>query len=359
MVDNASVAAGEPAVEATVETTAEPSPTGSPADRRALHRARVRRINRAIQAEERRLRSRHPWLARQDAVGLGLWLGSFACMVLVAAGWLGGVLPWWAAIPLMALPLSVLHELEHDLIHDLYFSKRQGLQDLMFLGIFLAKMSMDPWLRRHLHLRHHKESGQPTDIEERLIGLGLPYGPRRLLLTLVPAFAALQLGDLRRDLREARREQGLRGPVIPERGPAGRLAGLVGALFALLPFVVVPAALLGLPGALALLVLYVAPNTLRHASIAFVSSSSHYYGDIEGNDVYEQNQVLDHWSLWPLQLFCCNFGATHILHHYVVRQPFYLRHLVAPAVQDVLLAEGVPHNDLGTFARANRRKHAA
>lgn len=342
-----------------VDLSREPSRAAPLADERAEHRARVRRINRAIQAEERRLRARHPWLARQDAVGLGLWAGSFLAMALVAAGWWSGLLPWWATVPLMALPLSVLHELEHDLIHDLYLSKRPRLQDLMFGGIFLAKMSMDPWLRRSLHLRHHKESGQPTDIEERLIGLGLPYGPRRLLLTLVPAFAALQLGPLRRDLRAARREQDLRGPVIPERGLAGRLAGLLGAVFALLPFVVVPAAVAGLPGAVALLVLYVAPNTLRHASIAFVSSTSHYYGDIEKNDVFEQNQVLDHWAFWPVQLFCCNFGATHILHHYVVRQPFYLRHLVAPAVQDVLLAEGVPHNDLGTFARANRRKRAA
>ena len=57
---------------------------------------------------------------------------------------------------------------------------------------------------------------------------------------------------------------------------------------------------------------------------------------------------------WPLQLFCFNFGATHILHHYVVQQPFYLRHMVAPGVLEALLAEGVRRNDLGTIPRANR-----
>ena len=169
------------------------------------HKAQVRAINRLIQGEERLLREAHPWLRHQDALALGVWLGSFVAMGLVAAGFLSGALPWWAAIPLMTLPLSLLHELEHDLIHDLYFSGRKGVQDALFLGIFLSKATMDPWLRRVIHLRHHKVSGQPGDIEERLIGLGLPYGPKRLLLTLIPAFSALVLRDLLGDLKAERR----------------------------------------------------------------------------------------------------------------------------------------------------------
>ncbi len=323
------------------------------------HRDRVRAINKAIRAEERRLRERHGWLGRQDLLGVSIWLGSLVAMGLVATGFLLGVLPWWVAVPLMTLPLSLLHELEHDLIHDLYLSGRKRAQDVLFLGIFLAKGSMDPWLRRVLHLRHHKRSGQKTDVEERLIGLGLPYGPKRLLMTLVPAFVAMVVPELIADIkaeRRAHRERtGQKAPrVLPHRGPLGRLAGLVGTLFALLPFVAVGGWFAGAAWATPLLVLYVLPNTLRHFSIALVSSSSHYYGDLAENDVFVQNQILDHPAFWPLQLFCFNFGATHVLHHYVVPQPFYLRQLVAWGVRDELVAQGVRRNDLGTFGRANR-----
>jgi len=309
---------------------------------------RVKRINRAILDEERRLRDALPWLRHQDTLCLLIYGASVALISGAAAGYLTGVLPWWAALVLVTLALSMLHELEHDLIHALYFQKQPWAQDLLFAGIFLAKMSMDPWTRRKIHLRHHRVSGQAVDVEERLIGLGMPMGPRRLLLTIVPAFTVLVWPDIYRALRA---EKG----THPDRASVWqRLARLLSAGFALLPFVVVPAAVAGSPVAVAALVLYVGPNTLRHASIAFVSSSSHYYGDIPDNAVYYQNQILDHWLLLPLQAFCFNFGATHVLHHYVVRQPFYIRQLVAPGVLPVLLEEGVRRNDLGTFRRANR-----
>ena len=47
-------------------------------------------------------------------------------------------------------------------------------------------------------------------------------------------------------------------------------------------------------------------------------------------NVFFQNQVIDHWLFYPLQAFCFNFGVSHILHHYVTRQPFYLRQMCAP-----------------------------
>jgi hypothetical protein len=64
--------------------------------------------------------------------------------------------------------------------------------------------------------------------------------------------------------------------------------------------------------------------------------------------------VLSSRLLWPLQAFCFNFGATHIIHHYVVRQPFYVRQLVAAAAHAEMFRQGVRHNDFGTIARNNR-----
>ncbi|RZL06584.1 MAG: hypothetical protein EOP40_17435, partial [Rubrivivax sp.] len=58
--------------------------------------------------------------------------------------------------------------------------------------------------------------------------------------------------------------------------------------------------------------------------------------------------------MWPFQLFCCNFGSTHAIHHFVVKEPFYVRQLTAPVAHRVMREAGVRFNDLGTFARANR-----
>ena len=56
------------------------------------------------------------------------------------------------------------------------------------------------------------------------------------------------------------------------------------------------------------------PNTLRQGSLQWVSTGCHYYGDIPEKNVFFQNQVLNHWIFYPLQIFCFN---THIIHHYV------------------------------------------
>lgn len=323
---------------------------GKPADTR--DRARAIRI--AIRAEEGRLRARHPWLAWQDALGLACFFLSLAAMAGVAGAFLAGALTWWLAIPLMALPLSVLHEIEHDLIHDLYFRSQRWAQDLMFTIIWFCKLGMNPWCRRSIHLKHHRESGQTTDIEERLIGIGLPFGWLRLLVALHP-FASLALfPGLMRDVPDFRpmRLVLLSLPTFAIFGvlwlafPAYFWLGTAGALPAW-----------GWPWVRNPTVLLLAPNVLRQMSLILMSSYSHYYADIPRGDVYYQTQVLSSWLLWPLQLFCFNFGSTHIIHHYVVRQPFYLRQLVAAAAHAEMLRQGVPLNDFGTIARNNRAGH--
>lgn len=47
-------------------------------------------------------------------------------------------------------------------------------------------------------------------------------------------------------------------------------------------------------------------------------------------------------------------GATHIIHHYIPGQPFYLRQMIYPAVKPGMIALGVRNNDLGIAVRANR-----
>lgn len=317
---------------------------------------RVRAIVRALRAEDRRLRARHRWLAHQDALGLGCFLASVAAIAAIAWAYLAGHVPWWLAVPAIAPPISILHELEHDLIHDLYFKGRTRIQGAMFLVIAWAKLNASPWYRRGLHLHHHKRSGQRDDAEERLIGIGLPAGWYRLLIAVHPIFANRVVGDIHRDNPEFGRGDGLRASLpqfvmfaaVLFLQPALKLLTLVAPALAAL----VPAEL---HAALdALMVLLVAPNVLRQTALALISSYCHYYEDIPEYDLFYQNQILDHWSLWPLQALCFNFGGTHIIHHFYPAQPFYLRQLVAPAVHAEMLRQGIRRNDLDIVRRANR-----
>ncbi len=311
-----------------------------------------RRIRAAIKDADRRLVARHPWLADDDRLAMGFFVLAWAGMAAAAGAWVLGLAGAWVVVPAIALCLSVLHELEHDLIHDLYLGGRPGRRRAVLAAIWLAKASLNPWSRGRIHRWHHIASGQPDDIEERLIGLGLPWGPRRVLLTLVPAGSLVVVPAIRRAVR-ARKAAGGRIPDL--RQPrAFALVRAVDGLFLLLPFLAVGGLALGAAWALPLAVLWVLPNTLRHASIVIMSSSSHYTG-IDRADLVQQNQVLDHPVFWPLQLFCWNFGATHVLHHFHVQQPFWRRTLVFGELRRVLVDNGVPANDLGSFARANRR----
>lgn len=316
-------------------------------------RSRIKAINRAIVAEEKRLRARHGWLAHQDAIGTACFLGSLAAMGVIAWGYLAGHLAWWVPVLLMGLPISILHELEHDLIHNQYWKGRTRLQNAMFFVIWWAKLNVSPWYRREQHLRHHRRSGQPDDAEERLIGLGVRAGWYRLLIAVHPIFSWPMVAGVKRADPKWHIMWGIR-----QSSPAFVTFALVLLVQPLLHGIdaVVPGAL---PAGLVrsfdvMMVLWVAPNVLRQTCLALVSSYCHYYGDIPENDVFYQNQILDHWALWPMQLYCFNFGSTHIVHHFVVQQPFYLRQMVAKAAHAEMLRQGVRRNDLGVVRRANR-----
>ena len=103
-----------------------------------------------------------------------------------------------------------------------------------------------------------------------------------------------------------------------------------------------------------LIVVWIGPNVLRSFCLHFVSSNMHYHGDVTPGDVIQQTQVLNPWWLLPFQAFCFNFGSTHAIHHFVVKEPFYIRQWTAPTAHRVMREMGVRFNDFGTFVRANR-----
>ena len=47
-------------------------------------------------------------------------------------------------------------------------------------------------------------------------------------------------------------------------------------------------------------------------------------------------------------------GGTHAIHHFAVKEPFYIRQWNAGIAHQVMREMGVRFNDFGTFLRANR-----
>jgi len=312
---------------------------------------RINTIRKAIYSEDKRLRTKYTWLEHQDALGMAWFVGSLVGMASVSALYIYGHMAWYLALPLMGVLVSFLHELEHDLIHDMYFKEQKWVQHVMFAFIWASKLNANPWWRKPMHLKHHKTSGQVDDIEERLIGLGLPLGFKRLAVTLSPLGSFLVMNGVAADSKAM------------ESKP---LLHIMWTSLLNLP-VVLPShlclAVLFFPSYVSenvytfcsnMCVLFFFSNMLRQASLQIVSTGVHYYGDIPEKNVFFQNQVIDHWLFYPLQAFCFNFGVSHILHHYVTRQPFYLRQMCAPQVMKTLRSQGVRFNDLKIYARDHR-----
>ena len=316
---------------------------------------RARRIRRWIRRGEKRLVEQYPILRRHNAIGATLLV--MAASGMVVSGWLywTGRIPGYACILVNAFSASILHEIEHDLIHYLYFRKRPSVHNAMMFFVWAFRGNVPHgWYRRKIHLHHHGASGTPTDVEERLVGLGMPWGLRRFVVSVDGLMSVLLNGrQLGRDIPDFRR-RALALACLP-------FYPLF--LLVLFSFIIYHAAiLLGVTPSAAmehvypwldlLAIAWVFPNYLRQAALQIVSSNCHYYDDV-GN-ITEETQVLRPFYLWPLQLFCFNFGTTHSFHHYVVEQPFYIRQLITSWVLPVMRKYGVRENDAGTFWRANR-----
>jgi fatty acid desaturase len=321
-------------------------------------------IREVVLAKGVELRQRYPVLTHQDALGAGILAFALAGMIGSAVLYIEGYMAWWVCLLLNAFFASLTHELEHDLIHSMYFRKQRVPHNLMMGLVWLARPStINPWIRRHLHLNHHKVSGSETDMEERAITNGEPWGFARLLMigdNIMSAFIRmLRAKTWAHKFSIIKRTLKVYAPLALMHW---------GAWYVFLGFHAANgiAYLLGAPiewsaTTLSLMhvidiaaVVIIGPNVLRTFCLHFISSNMHYYGDIEPGNVMQQCQVLNAWWLWPLQAFCFNFGSSHGIHHFVVKEPFYIRQLTVPVAHKVMREMGVRFNDLGTFGRANR-----
>ncbi|MFZ6045700.1 fatty acid desaturase [Pseudomonas sp. CR3202] len=337
----------------------------TPASPRTLNdQQRSAHIREVVMARGNELRQRYPVLNHQDALGAGILAFALAGMLGSALLYLNEQIAWWACLLLNAFFASLTHELEHDLIHSMYFRKRRVPHNLMMALVWLARPStINPWVRRHLHLNHHKVSGSEADLEERAITNGEPWGLARLLMVGDNVMSSL-IRMLRAKTWAQKRS--ILARTLKVYAPLALLNW--GTWYVFLGFhgIDALASAFGAPvawsaGTLEMMkvvdiavVVLVGPNVLRTFCLHFVSSNMHYYGDVEPGNVIQQTQVLNPWWLWPLQAFCFNFGSTHAIHHFVVKEPFYIRQMTAPVAHRVMREMGVRFNDVGTFARANR-----
>ena len=95
------------------------SPQQMNAQQRSAH------IREVVLAEGLRLRQQHPWLRHQDALGAGILAFALLGMLGSAALYITGHMAWWVCLLLNAFFASLTHELEHDLIHSMYFRKQR------------------------------------------------------------------------------------------------------------------------------------------------------------------------------------------------------------------------------------------
>ena len=321
-------------------------------------------IREVVLAKGVELRERYPILQHQDALGAGILAFALVGMIGSAALYITGHMAWWVCLLLNAFFASLTHELEHDLIHSMYFRKQRLPHNLMMGLVWLARPStINPWIRRHLHLNHHKVSGTETDLEERAITNGEPWGFARLLMVgdnVMSAFIRmLRAKTWAHKINIIKRTLKVYAPLALVHWGAwyvflgfhavNGIAYLMGSSIEWSATTLSVMQVIDIAA-----VVIIGPNVLRTFCLHFISSNMHYYGDIEAGNVLQQCQVLNPWWLWPLQVFCFNFGSSHGIHHFVVKEPFYIRQLTVPVAHKVMREMGVRFIDFGTFGRANR-----
>jgi fatty acid desaturase len=146
---------------------------------------RAAEITLAIKETDNKWRQRMPILYYQSALGLFFLVASIAVFFAAGRAWLHGQMHWVPMVAINAFCLAVIREIEHDCVHDLYFPKNKNVQNIMMLAVWPMLGNLPHlWYRRELHMVHHRNSGRQRDLEERLIGMGLPLGWKRILSML-------------------------------------------------------------------------------------------------------------------------------------------------------------------------------
>lgn len=340
------------------------------------HQQQSSNIRKEINTSYQIIKDKYPILKHQNFWGLAIFLFSIAAAAISGYLWWKDILPAWAMILINAFFFGVLHELEHDLIHWMYFKTNRVVHHLMLFVIWLVRpLTINPWIRRQLHYHHHKYSGTLHDVEERGVTNGEKWSIKRLLLTADLVIGGLfRVGSLFKDIKKEV-ESGHLKLDLSKKLKHYALTGLIPVTIIahLLVYLLLTNGLLGFLDAKfhtglvlpeffktflqycnPIIYIIILPNLLRQFCLHFITSNLHYIGDVENGNVIEQTQVLNIWWTFPLQLFCFFFGWTHAIHHFVVNETFYVRHFARKKAHEVMRKYGVRFNDLGTFVRANR-----
>jgi fatty acid desaturase len=314
-------------------------------------------IRRSILAADRECRQKHTWLKHQDAIGFALTMFASVAAISLAAAYFYGALPAFLVVLAIALCCSILHELEHDLIHNLYFRDNKIIQNLLMLLIWAIKPNtISPWYRRTIHLHHHMVSGSDDDLEERLLGNGNAYGIKRVIQMIDPPIGYLYF--FKKKINAMSSFNALK--ILKNSLPFYALYLVVFDICFIWLVALGISELFGwnfresdlMNGILTLGLLWVLPNMLRGFCLNFVTSTLHYCGD--NNVPLRETQVLNHWIFAPFNLFCMNFGGTHAIHHLFVGQPFYIRQMCARRIYGTMRDCGMRFNDFAVFGTANR-----
>lgn len=340
------------------------------------HQEKTSNIRKEINTVYKQLKKAYPVFNYQNTLGLIIFLGSLGVIGVTSYFWYKGEVATWLMIIVNAFFMGVLHEIEHDLIHWLYFKSNRVVHHFMLLTVWVVRpLTVNPWIRRTLHLHHHKFSGTMHDVEERSVTNGEKWTLKRLLTTAdVVLGGLLRLGVMFKDMDKEVKAGRLKLDISNRLKKIMFLSIIPVTIFAhvvlyfffgdmLLDYFhqnfntnfVLPEYVKNILEAFNILIYTILlPNLLRQFSLHFITSNMHYFGDVEDGNVIEQTQVLTTWWTFPFQVFCFFFGWTHSIHHFVVNETFYVRHFGRKKAQSVLKKYGVRFNDLGTFKRANR-----
>lgn len=337
---------------------------------------RTRIIRKEIQKSYQLFRKKYPILNHQNAIGFTIFI-----VCLLAATMLGYL--WWIdSISLFflivgnAFLFGILHELEHDLIHWMYFKENKWIHHTMLLLIWLARpLTINPWIRRIFHYHHHSFSGTLHDVEERGVTNGEKWTWKRLLFT-----PDLVIGNLLRvrKLFEDISSEVQKGHLSLDTGNQLKKYGIL----ALIPITIISHVILyaftiecflgvlrtffewniqlplwissTLDTLKPLIYIVLLPNLLRQFCLHLITSNLHYFGDVEKGNVMQQTQIVNAWWTFPLQIFCFFFGWTHAIHHFVVNETFYIRHFTRKKAHQIMKEYGVRFNDFASMKRANR-----
>jgi fatty acid desaturase len=131
------------------------------------------------------LRHRWPILQYQNLIGSLILAISLISMIVTGSAYYHKTISAMSAILFNAFWASLIHEIEHDTIHQLYFKTSPIMANVIMGLVWIARPNaLNPWFRRKLHLHHHKFSGSEADIEERLISLGMNWNLVRVFIII-------------------------------------------------------------------------------------------------------------------------------------------------------------------------------